>query len=348
MKARRSHIPFYGWITVAYLALGIALDFATYPGPAWPRVLNQIWRAGFALGMNVILLELAIPWISRRQRLFPIAIYSFLSVVAVVLLSSFGWHYWKQTGALLHLYIPLKTFPTLFDAVMYGFPYTLFSVVFFGVAKHLHDHVELKQTAQQLLIDKQQAELNYLRSQTNPHFLFNTLNSIFSLASDKSDLAPEAIVRLSNILRFMLYEASGPTIRIEQELQIIQDYVALEQLRYDSSLRVSVKVDVDDPGQRLPPLLLIPIVENAFKHGVAETRGRPFVEIHASVSNAHLTFVVRNSVEPGGGDARVSDGLGLSNLRRQLELLFKEYALTLQHDDTTFTSTLMIDLSHDG
>lgn len=347
MAATNQFIRFYLWITAAYLALGIALDFASYPGPMWARVLNQTWRAGFTLVMNVFLLELAIPWTARRKRLIQVVLSSLLLLVVVVFLSSFGWHYWKHVGVFLHLYIPLRTFSTLYEAVMYGFSYTIFSVVFYGVAKHLHDHVKLKHTAQQLLIDKQQAELNYLKSQTNPHFLFNTLNSIYSLATDKSNLAPEAIVRLSNILRFMLYEASGSTIRINQELRIIQDYVALEQLRYDESLRVTVKVDVEDLDQQLPPLLLIPIVENAFKHGVSETRGRAFVEIHAAVRDSRLTFTVRNSVERHGEGALTKDGLGLSNLRRQLELLFEKYELNQQHDDNTFTSTLIIDLSRD-
>lgn len=121
--------------------------------------------------------------------------------------------------------------------------------------------------------------MNYLKSQTNPHFLFNTLNNIYSLARDKSDLAPESILRLSKILRFMLYETGGDYICIDQEIKIISDYIALEKLRYDDSLRVSFQQAVD-LKQPLPPLLLIPLVENAFKHGVSETIHQPFVEIH--------------------------------------------------------------------
>jgi len=94
------------------------------------------------------------------------------------------------------------------------------------------------------------------------------------LARDKSDLAPESILRLSKILRFMLYETGGEFIAIEQELKIITDYIALEKLRYDDSLRVNLNYDIEDMKQALPPLLLIPLVENAFKHGVSETRSK--------------------------------------------------------------------------
>src|SRR4029077_7996222 len=173
--------------------------------------------------------------------------------------------------------------------------YSVGSIFFFGTIRHVYNYVKLRQAAQQLRIEKQAAELNYVRSQTNPHFLFNTLNNIYSLARDKSDLAPESILRLSKILRFMLYETSGEYIAIEQELKIISDYIALEKLRYDESLHINFNYDIEDMKQAIPPLLLIPLVENAFKHGVSETRDRPFVDIHLSVNKRQLAFVVKNS-----------------------------------------------------
>jgi two-component system LytT family sensor kinase len=205
--------------------------------------------------------------------------------------------------------------------------------------------VVLTQAEQRLRIEKQEAELNYLRSQTNPHFLFNTLNNIYSLARDKSELAAESILRLSKILRFMLYETGGKFIAIEQELQIINDYIDLEKLRYDESLRVNFNYDVEDMKQSLPPLLLIPLVENAFKHGVSETRNQPFVDVHLSVNNRVLNFVVKNSMEASMEDSSVKENIGLSNLRRQLELLYKEYNLSVQSAKSVFTATLRINLA---
>src|SRR4029079_11824439 len=108
------------------------------------------------------------------------------------------------------------------------------------------------------------------------------------------DLAPESILRLSKILRFMLYETSGAYISIEQELKIITDYIDLEKLRYDESLRINFNYNVEDMKQALPPLLLIPLVENAFKHGASETRGQAFVDIHLTVLSRELTFIVKN------------------------------------------------------
>jgi LytS/YehU family sensor histidine kinase len=143
----------------------------------------------------------------------------------------------------------------------------------------------------------------------------------------------------------MLYETSGTYIAIEQELKIINDYIDLEGLRYDESLHINFNHDVEDMRQAVPPLLLMPLVENAFKHGVSETRGHPFIDIHLSVRNRHLTFFVRNSTEAAQEGGAIKENIGLSNLRRQLELLYKDYHLSVQQSDAVFTATLKINLA---
>jgi two-component system LytT family sensor kinase len=218
-------------------------------------------------------------------------------------------------------------------------------VAFFGIIRHIYNYIKLKQAAQQLRIESQQAELNYLKSQTNPHFLFNTLNNIYSLARDKSDLAPESILRLSKILRYMLYETSSPYTAVEKDLRIIEDYVALEKLRYDDSLRINFNYDLEDSKQSLPPLLLIPLVENAFKHGVSETRDQPFVDIHLSIKNRQLLFIVKNSTGDMASETNTKENIGLSNLRRQLQLLYTDYQLSVLPGDYIFTATLQINLA---
>ena len=143
----------------------------------------------------------------------------------------------------------------------------------------------------------------------------------------------------------MLYEAGGEYIAIEQELKVMSDYIALEKLRYDESLLVNLNHDIEDMKQAIPPLLLIPLAENAFKHGVSETRNKPFVDIHLSVKNRRLTFMVKNSAEAFSGEQRVKENIGLSNLRRQLELLYRDYNLSVQHNDGIFTASLKINLA---
>jgi LytS/YehU family sensor histidine kinase len=262
-----------------------------------------------------------------------------------MIIYSYGSYLWRGIGIGLHIYTPYGVYKTLSLLLQDQMAYSMGSVFFFGVIRHIYNYVRLKQAAQQLQIEKQEAELSFLRSQTNPHFLFNTLNNIYSLARDKSDLTPESIMRLSKILRFMLYETGGKYISVEQEIKIIDDYIALEKLRYDESLRINFSQDVENMKQAIPPLLLIPLVENAFKHGVSETRNNPFVDIHLSINGRQLSFVVKNSSDKSTDEWEKKEKIGLANLRRQLELLYTDYYLSIYQDGSVFTATLKINLA---
>ncbi len=337
---------FYLWVGLAWTLLWLFSYLAEEKGNFSARVPNEIWRNVYLVIGNFIFFEYSLPFIKKKRRsvIFNILI-GFLLFWAQMMLFSFGLYGWRFIGIQLHIYTALRVEKSIMEGISYQSEGGISSLMFFGIAKLFYDNMKLRQATQQLRIEKQEAELNYLKSQTNPHFLFNTLNNIYSLAKDKSSLAPESILRLSKILRFMLYETTGEYIAIEQELKIITDYVALEKLRYDESLRINFNYDVEDLKQALPPLLLIPLVENAFKHGVSETRNLPFVDIHVSVHQRQLTFVVRNSSETFIDEQNPKENIGLSNLRRQLELLYKEYDLSVQQHLSVFTATLKINLA---
>jgi two-component system, LytTR family, sensor kinase len=342
IPVNKERFKIYIKIGAVYLGLSMFGELVENPVTFLQGSLNNLWLVCYVLVINYLLFEHSVPFIKfrwRRMILVPVLLFIYL------MLYSFGFYAWKSVGAGLHLYVSLASYPNVYKEIGSLVPFSFFSVFFFGVALHIYNYRKLQESAQQLRIEKQEAELNYLKSQTNPHFLFNTLNNIYSLARDKSDLTPESILRLSKILRFMLYETGGEYIAIEQELKIMTDYIALEKLRYDESLRVNFNHDLEDMKQSIPPLLLIPLVENAFKHGVSETRNHPFVDIHLSVKNRQLAFVVRNSAESFSYDERVKENIGLANLRRQLELLYTDYNLSLQHRDAVFTATLKINLA---
>ncbi len=336
----KQRFKFYLWAGLAYFVLWLFDDFDNVQATFFPRFLNNLWRVIYIIVLNYIFFEYVLPRVSLKK------IFSTLFLLfAQLMLYSFGLYAWRAFGILLHVYTPFRTDPSIVEGVGYHFPYSVASVLFFGIARHIYDYNQLKKAAQQLRIEKQEAELNYLKSQTNPHFLFNTLNNIYSLSRDKSDLAPESILRLSKILRFMLYEAGGEFIAIEQELKIISDYIDLEKLRYDESLRVNFNYNIEDMKQAIPPLLLIPLVENAFKHGVSETRNQPFVDIHLSVNQRQLMLVVKNSTESFESEVKIKEHIGLTNLRRQLQLLYTDYNLSLQPGKSIFTATLKINLA---
>jgi two-component system, LytTR family, sensor kinase len=333
-------IKFYLWVWGIFLLIELFIDL-TSKNPFFEQAINSVWLMAYLMMVNFSLFEYAFPFIKLRwQRLLAIPfIFGFY-----IFMFSVGLFSWRNLGVKLHFYFSTTEYKSTRDALANFFPRGIFSAIVFGIIKYSYDFRILKETAQKLRIEKQEAELNYLKSQTNPHFLFNTLNNIYSLARDKSDLAPTSILQLSKILRFMLYETNVDFIAIEQELKIMDDYIALEKLRYDESLTVNCNHIIEDMKQSIPPLLLIPLVENAFKHGVSETRNQPFVNIYLSVKEQQLTFIVKNSSEAIENQVVVKENIGLSNLRRQLELLYQDYNLSVFQGENDFTSTLKINL----
>ncbi len=171
--------------------------------------------------------------------------------------------------------------------------------------------------------EKIAAELQALKSQLQPHFLFNTLNNIYALARIKSDQTAPVALQLAHLLRFVLYETRKPSIPLAQEVRILEDYMALERLRFDAErLRVNTKIELDDPQQLIAPLLLLPLVENAFKHGVSEHRTDAWVDVSVTLKNQRLLVQVLNSFNPDLPVHQNTEGIGQPNLRRQLELLY--------------------------
>ena len=193
-----------------------------------------------------------------------------------------------------------------------------------------------------LIEEKLQSELHFLRAQTNPHFLFNTLNNLYHLARKRSEDTPEAILKLSGLLRFMLYECGSDRIPLRQEVQVIRDYLELERLRYDERLQLQFEVELDNERAPIAPLLLLPLVENAFKHGASESTGRPEISMTLRERGGRFTFSVRNTVD--GQSAPASDGIGLRNVRRQLELLYPSHRLDVAQQDGLFSVKLELDL----
>jgi two-component system LytT family sensor kinase len=344
---------FYLWIGAVWLLIWIFIGFINNPETFVLSASNEVWRAVYIVIVNFIFFEYSLPVIRKRRSSILLNILAGILLGAIhLLLVSAGLYGWTKLGIQLNIYTSLRhvtliggAYYEIMEEIFHQAEYGVTSVFYFLIAKLFYYNFKLRQATQQLHLEKKEAELNYLKSQTNPHFLFNTLNNIYTLAGDNSDLAQESILRLSKILRFMLYETDGEFIRVEQELEIINDYIALEKLRYDDSLRVNFKYEIDNMKQSLPPLLLIPLVENAFKHGIAQTMDEPYVEIHLSVQQQQLLFVVKNSADNLEEEQSIKENIGLSNLRRQLQLLYTNYDLAVLQGRSEFTATLKINLA---
>ncbi len=350
INARR--YTFYLWVGAAWLFVWIFINFVKHPELFVPHALNEIWLAVFITAVNFLFFEYSLPLIRKRRTntLLHILLSIFL-VTIHLLIVSFGLYGWTYFGTQLHIYTSFRFttlvggfYAELMEAVFYQAETGIAATFFFLFAKLFYDNFKLKQTTQRLRFEKKEAELNFLKAQTNPHFLFNTLNNIYTLAGDNSALAQESILRLSKILRFMLYETNREFITVAQEVEIIRDYISLEKLRYDDSMQISFNHKIEDMEQRLPPLLLMPLVENSFKHGSAETVDEPFVSIHLSTTQQQLLFVVKNSMGSFPDENDIRENIGLSNLRRQLQLLYSSHDLSVGQHESQFTATLKINL----
>lgn len=203
-----------------------------------------------------------------------------------------------------------------------------------------------EQRRQQLEKEKLRTELDFLKSQINPHFLFNSLNNLYALAGRyHNDELAGGIAELSNLMRYMLYDAKADSINLEREVAHLRSVIEIQQLRFseDDDFAVSLHVDGDIVGKKVAPLLLIPFVENAFKHGV-DLRKHSFIRIELQVEGDRLHFQVTNTNFYQNIDSQHQhSGIGLENVRRRLELLYPEkHTLVIQEEKDLFKIDLTL------
>ena len=197
----------------------------------------------------------------------------------------------------------------------------------------------------ELLLKQNEMEMQLLRSQMNPHFLFNALNSIYSYAIEKSDQAAELIVQLSQLTRYQLESSRQSMLPLAEELEFLHDFLSLEETRYSERCTIDFQINGSDEGSLIPPMLLIPFVENAFKHGVATTNQPSFVNIRIDIAQGRLQLVVLNSV-PTKASRRVSSTwTGLANTRKRLQLVYPgRHYLDVLRQPETYQVTLFVNL----
>jgi sensor histidine kinase YesM len=222
---------------------------------------------------------------------------------------------------------------------------SVFLVMFlFSIGFLTQQYFQIKK--QQDIVRKQQVEteLNLLKSQINPHFLFNVLNSIYSLSLKKSDKAPEIVLKLSDILRYMLYETKQERVALDKELNMIAHYIDIEKIRIDSQQQITLKITSDTQPYVIAPALLIPFVENAVKHGIDSMSEHAYVNISVMISNGTLHFNCVNNfkeVKP-----KTVGGIGLENVQKRLQLIYpQKHSLSIKSENAVFMVSLNLKLN---
>jgi len=206
----------------------------------------------------------------------------------------------------------------------------------------LADRYQIQQKQIQAEKEKKATELDALKSQLNPHFLFNTLNNIYSLAIQQSPLAPKCIEKLSYILDYTLYRCNDHFVPLNKEYELLHNYIELEKIRYSDRLEIKTDFYFDAP-YKIAPLLLLSLVENMFKHGVEKTIGKALLEIKINATNNTFLLVTKNTFDSSGNDEQ---GIGLKNVQRQLQLIYPgKHNLKIEKMYNIFVLELKMQLS---
>jgi len=191
-----------------------------------------------------------------------------------------------------------------------------------------------------------ETELKYLKSQINPHFLFNSLNSVYALTLSKSDKAPEVVLKLSDILRYILYDGGEKLVSLKKEIQYLENYLELEKIRYGSRLNAKLEILGDSSGKEIAPMIFLPFLENSFKHGVNSNIGNTFVHILFNINDNELIFKIENN-KAGHHLNETPDyqgGIGIDNVKKRLNLLYPGmHSLIIEDELETFSVKVIIE-----
>jgi len=215
--------------------------------------------------------------------------------------------------------------------------FTLLKQNYAAVAKNRS--LENKVLEAQLKLKEQ--ELNYLKLQVHPHFLFNTLNNLYGHALKKSEETPNMILKLSNLLDYLLYQADKPMVSLSSEIEHIKDYLSLEKMRYGSNLLVALDLPHDMKNISIAPMLFIPLVENSFKHGQL-IEGKMSIAIRLKIDGSIINFIIKNSIKSIENE-ELENGIGLTNLEKRLELLYPDHhSLSIKRNSNSFEVQLTL------
>ena len=211
---------------------------------------------------------------------------------------------------------------------------------------NLKEKIEQEKRMDKMQLENLKTEINYLRAQINPHFLFNTLNNLYGLALERSDKTPEIVMRLSKMMDYMLYESDDAKVYLQKDIENISNYIEIEQIRQGNNAVITYKVDGTINNQKIVPLLLLPLVENGFKHGVNKQVRDAFLNIQLNVFAESVKIYVVNNYKVLQDNLESRNGIGLGNLKRRLQLSYPgKHELVTTQNDGHYEATLTIYLS---
>ena len=284
---------------------------------------------GVAMPMKIIptyfLVYYLNPYFLRRKKYLQYVLYFILSTLVFTIIYRFNNVHIAET--LAGSSQPKESLGQIIRQAHFTFPsylprVYLFTIVFLFLKNYKSNELKNYQIIS-LEKEKARTELNFLKAQIHPHFLFNTLNNLYALTLDKSDDAPEVVAKLADMLDYMLYQCAEPKVSVHKEIALIHNYIDLEKLRYGHRLQLDFTHSLDNTQTQIAPLILISLVENAFKHGASTAMQEVVIRISLEVVQSQLRFKVFNTKSETSSDmAGYKKGIGVKNIQRQLELVY--------------------------
>jgi sensor histidine kinase YesM len=286
------------------------------------------------MGLFYLNASLLIPFFIYRKRYF-VYILSLLFLFVVIMLLH---------GALFGPLVPGHQFNFFRSSAHNLIPF-LFTITVSATYKFLLDKIKSDAAASERQKENLKAELSFLRSQISPHFLFNVLNNIVAMVRMKNEELEPTVIKLSSLLQYMLYETDEDKVLLKNEVEYLRSYIDLQQMRFSSKLNVKLQFDIKEEWQAIEPMLLIPFVENAFKHGNGLLKN-PEIQICLKVENNLLDFHVNNKYTGTATSKDKTAGIGLANVKRRLELLYaNKHSLKIEKQSDWFKVSLQIKLA---
>lgn len=301
----------------------------------WEYPVYSFWAATIATAFYFIAVYSNASWLipqfyKKGKRVAYIVLS--VSLIAILLLSRMAVEY------LVLLPLHLKFYSWSLSHFSFVFITNFLAFAFGALLRVSIDYLSLLRQQEALKTRQMATELNLLKSQVQPHFLFNTLNNIYYLAYTKNERTPEVISKLSEIMRYFVDEAPKERVPLSTEIQFLRNYIELEQIRMLHPVQPSFSVKADK-SLLIPPMLLVPLVENIFKHGIDKTIEHNEVCIELRLTNGHLQFTTRNTINRH--EKKQDSGVGLANLARRLDILYgDQYELNTSCENNIFTVIL--------